>query len=225
LDSFERAWCRRELLRAGVISSVAAVWTPQWLLFGNEPVLPATPSTILGPFYPLIKPPDSDSDLTRLAGRRTRAKGQVVEIAGRVLNQRGVPVSRARVELWQANAMGRYTHPSDPNPAPLDPGFQGYGVQVTDREGRFRFTTIKPGPYPFDQTRIRSPHLHFEVTGQKDRRVTQMFFAGESLNEQDVVLKAAFRNRDRLIAELLPPPPEVDPASRLVRWDIIIPHG
>ncbi|MDX2181425.1 MAG: protocatechuate 3,4-dioxygenase [Bryobacteraceae bacterium] len=218
------AWSRRELIRAGVVSHVAAVWSPKWL-FGQEPELPPTPSTILGPFYPLIKPPDSDSDLTRVTGKRDRAKGQIIEVAGRVLNRRGNPVQSARVELWQANAMGRYSHPSDPNPAPLDPGFQGYGVQVTDREGRFRFTTVKPGPYPFDKTRIRSPHLHFEVTARQDRRVSQMFFAGESLNEQDVVLLAAFRNRDRLISELLPPPADADPNSRLVVWDIVIPNG
>ena len=221
----ERARTRRELIRAGVLSSVVAVWSPTWLLYGQELPLPSTPSTILGPFYPLIKPRDSDSDLTRIAGKRVRARGQVIDIAGRVLNQRGTPVRGARVELWQANAMGRYTHPSDPNPAPLDPGFEGYGVQVTDREGRFRFTTVKPGPYPFDKNRLRSPHLHFEVTGQKDRRVTQMFFAGEPLNDQDVVLQAAFRNRDRLVADLLPAASDSNPTSRLIRWDIVVPNG
>ena len=143
----------------------------------------------------------------------------MIEIAERVL------IRHAEVELWQANAVGRYTHPSDPNPAPLDPLFTGYGVQLADGEGRFRFTTIKPGPCPFDKARIRSPHLHFQVTGQTDRRVTKMFYAGESLNEQDVVLQAAFRNRDGLIAELQPPPPDADPQSRLVRWDIVIPNG
>lgn len=226
MDSHECTVTRRELLRLGVTASVAALWIPRGLLWGWEQArLPATPSTILGPFYPLVKPNDQDSDLTRIAGRRTRATGQVIHVAGRVLNQRGDPVPAARVEVWQANAMGRYNHPSDPNPAPLDPGFEGYGVQVTDREGRFRFTTIKPGPYPVDKVRIRSPHLHFEVTGRVDRRVTQMFFAGESLNDQDFVLQAAFRNRDRLIAELLPAPSDADPRSRLVRWDIVVPTG
>jgi protocatechuate 3,4-dioxygenase beta subunit len=217
------AVCRRDLIRAGVLAGVAAVATPDWLI-GQER-LPSTPSTILGPFYPLRKPAERDADLTRIAGKRGCAQGQVIEIAGRILNQKGVPVRHAQVELWQANALGRYTHPSDPNPAPLDPLFTGYGVQLTDGEGRFRFTTIKPGPYPFDKTRIRSPHLHFQVSGQTDRRVTQMFFAGESLNDQDVVLQAAFRNRDALIADLQPPPPDADPQSRLVRWDIVIPNG
>jgi protocatechuate 3,4-dioxygenase beta subunit len=217
---------RRELLRLGVVAGVAALWTPRWLLWGREPEpLPPTPSTILGPYYPLIKPLETDADLTRVSGRRVRAQGEVLHIAGRVLNTRGEPVAGARVELWQANALGRYDHPSDRNPAPLDPGFQGYGVQVTDDEGRFRFTTIKPGPYPVDEVRVRSPHIHFEVTGRTDRRITQLFFAGEPLNEQDFVLQAAWRNRDRLIAELLPAPPDVDPQSRLVRWDIVLPTG
>jgi protocatechuate 3,4-dioxygenase beta subunit len=129
------------------------------------------------------------------------------------------------VELWQANTFGRYNHPSDPNPAPLDPAFQGYGVQLTDREGRYRFTTIKPGPYPFDATRIRAPHLHFKVTGQIDQRVTQLFFAGEPLNAQDFVLQGVPRDRERLIADLTAPPSGEDPAGRFVQWDIVLPRG
>jgi protocatechuate 3,4-dioxygenase, beta subunit len=226
MDAYERATTRRELLRLGIVTSVAAVWIPRGLLWGwAQESLPATPSTTPGPFYPVIKPPDQDTDLIHVRGHRGRAQGQVIHVVGRVLNQRGEPVRDARIELWQANTFGRYNHPSDPNPAPLDRDFQGYGVQLTDREGRFRFTTIKPGPYPFDATRIRTPHLHFEVTGRIDQRVTQLFFAGEALNSQDFVLQAVPRDRDRLIVELLPPPAGEDPASRLVKWDIVLPQG
>ena len=186
--------------------------------------VPATPSTILGPYYPVIRPVERDTDLTRLRGRRLRAEGQVIHVAGRVLNQRGEPLRGARVELWQANSAGRYNHPSDPNPAPVDPDFQGYGVQVTDREGRFRFTTVKPGPYPFEGG-TRAPHLHFQVTGQAERRVTQMFFAGEPLNGQDFVLQTVPRRRENMVADLLPAPPDEDPATRLVRWDIVLRRG
>jgi protocatechuate 3,4-dioxygenase, beta subunit len=126
---------------------------------------------------------------------------------------------------WQANTFGRYDHPSDHNPAPRDPHFQGYGVQLTDREGRYRFTTIKPGPYPFDATRTRTPHLHFEVTGRVDQRITQLFFAGEPLNAQDFVLQAVPLDRERLIAELRPAPAGEDSASRLIQWDIVLPTG
>lgn len=226
MDAYERAATRRELLRLGLVAGVAAVWLPPGLLRGwPQEMLPGTPATTPGPFYPVIKPPDRDTDLIHVKGHRGRAQGQVITVAGRVLTSRGEPIQGAQVELWQANTFGRYTHPSDPNPAPLDPDFQGYGVQLTDREGRYRFTTIKPGPYPFDATRIRTPHLHFEVTGKIDQRVTQLFFAGEPLNAQDFVLQAVPRDRERLIAELLPAPAGEDASSRFLSWDIVLPRG
>jgi protocatechuate 3,4-dioxygenase beta subunit len=226
MDAFEQAVTRRELLRLGITAGVAAVWLPRGLLWGwtQEP-LPATPSTTPGPFYPVIKPADRDTDLTGVRGHRRRAQGQIIHVSGQVLNQHGDPIRGARVELWQANTFGRYNHPSDPNPAPLDPDFQGYGVQVTDREGRFRFTTIKPGPYPVDAMRTRTPHLHFDVTGRVDQRITQLFFAGEPLNDQDFVLQGIPRDRDRLIAQLLPAPASEDPATRLIQWDVVLPRG
>ena len=212
---------RRRFLELGLAAGVMTVYTPEsWA----QTDVPTTPSTILGPYYPIIRPVELDTDLTRLRGHRARAKGQVIHVAGRVLNQRGEPLRGARVELWQANSAGRYNHPSDPNPAPLDPDFQGYGLQVTDREGRFRFTTVKPGPYPFEGGK-RAPHLHFQVTGRAERRVTQMLFAGEPLNGQDQVLQSISRRRENLVATLLPAPPDEDPATRLVRWDIVLRRG
>jgi protocatechuate 3,4-dioxygenase beta subunit len=215
------ACTRRQFLGLGLVAGVMTVCSPESLAQAETPT---TPSTILGPYYPVIRPVERDTDLTRLRGHRSRAKGQVIHVAGRVLNQRGEPLRGARVELWQANAAGRYSHPSDPNPAPLDPDFQGYGVQLTDGEGRFRFTTIKPGPYPFDGG-TRAPHLHFQVTGQAETRVTQMFFAGEELNAQDQVLQCVPRRRESMVADLLAAPPGEDPATRLVRWDIVLRRG
>jgi len=95
---------------------------------------------------------------------------------------------------------------------------------MTNREGRFRFTTIKPGPYPFDGG-TRAPHLHFQVTGRAEARVTQMFFAGEGLNGQDQVLQCVPRRRESMVADLLPAPPGEDPATRLVQWDIVLRRG
>lgn len=222
LPSADRAaLTRRELLRFGVASGVAALWTPN--VWAQEQA-PPTPGTLVGPFYPEARPREQDTDLTRIKGRRVRAQGQVVHVAGRVLDVRGEVIRGARVELWQANTFGRYNHPSDTNPAPLDPGFQGYGVQLTDQEGRFRFTTIKPGPYRNGPS-TRAPHLHFQVTGRIDRRVTQMFFPGEPLNEQDFVFQSVPRDRDRLVATLHPAPPDEDPTSRLLRWDIVLRQG
>ena len=136
MDDYERASTRRELLRLGVAAGVAAVWAPRGVLWGwsQAPLAPTTPTTP-GPFYPIIRPMDRDSDLTRLKGHTKRAQGQVIDLVGRVLNARGEPVVGARIELWQANALGRYDHPSDPNPAPLDPDFQGYADQLTTRRG------------------------------------------------------------------------------------------
>ncbi len=106
---------------------------------------PFTPNQVMGPFYPVEKPLDQDADLTVIAGRDGTAEGQVVHVMGRVLNGRGEPVAGARVEIWQANAHGRYTHAYDTNPAPLDPNFEGYAVLATDAVGRYRFNTDKPG--------------------------------------------------------------------------------
>lgn len=212
---------RRSFLELGLLAGVMTVCSPESLA---QTEMPTTPSTILGPYYPVIRPVELDTDLTRLRGHRSRAKGQIVHVAGRILNQHGEPLRGARVELWQANAAGRYNHRSDANPAPLDPDFQGYGVQLADREGRFRFTTIKPGPYPFDGG-TRAPHLHFQVTGQAERRVTQMFFADEVLNAQDQVLQSVPRRRESMVAHLLAAPPDEDPNSRLIQWDIVLRRG
>jgi protocatechuate 3,4-dioxygenase, beta subunit len=212
---------RRRFLELGLVAGMTTVCAPEsWAQVSTL----ITPNTILGPYYPIIRPVERDTDLTRLRGHRSRAKGQVIHVAGRVLNLRGEPLPGAQVELWQANAAGRYSHPSDPSHTPLDPDFQGYGVQVTDREGRFRFTTIKPGPYPFDGG-TRAPHLHFQVTGRAERRVTQMFFAGEALNGQDEVPQSVPRRRESLIADLMPAPPDEDPNTRLVQWDIVLRRG
>lgn len=217
----KQACSRREFLKCGFIAGVGALSAQgAWA----QAEIPTTPSTILGPFYPVIRPIELDTDLTRISSHRSRAKGQVIHVAGRILNQRSEPLRGARVELWQANTYGRYNHPSDPNPAPIDPDFQGYGLQVTDRNGRFRFTTIKPGPYPFEGG-MRAPHLHLQVTGRAERRVTQLFFDGEPLNNQDFVLQGVPRHREKLIVDLLAPPPDEDPATRLIRWDFVLRRG
>jgi len=183
-----------------------------------------TPNLTAGPFYPVLKPLDRDADLTVVRGRRGTARGQVVHLTGRVLDRGGIPVNGVRLEIWQANTFGRYTHPSDPNPAPLDRSFQGYGVQVTDREGRFHFKTVKPGAYP-GENGTRAPHIHFDVSGKADRKVTQMFFPGEPLNEQDHLFRTARGNRELLVAAALPPTRELDSESILLSWDIVLPPG
>jgi protocatechuate 3,4-dioxygenase beta subunit len=188
--------------------------------------LKLTPGEILGPFYPVIKRVDQGADLTVIPGKPGRAAGEIIHVMGRVLNADGQPVRGAHVELWQANARGRYTHPSDKNPAPLDPNFEGFAVQTTDAEGRYRFKTIKPGAYPTNTPGwVRPPHLHFEVTGKVNRLVTQMYFPGEPLNDKDLLLQNLRNNREGAIATVLPPSPDVEPESRLVVWDIVLDKG
>ena len=152
-----------------------------------------TPQEILGPFYPIVKPADSDADLTTIAGRKGRAVGQIVEIAGRIIDLAGRPIPNARVEIWQADAVGRYGHPSDNNPATLDPNFQGYARIGTNAAGEYRLVTVKPGAYSGGRRGMRAPHIHFDVSGRVDRLVAQMYVPGDPLNAADALLSANIR--------------------------------
>lgn len=175
-----------------------------------------TVNQTIGPFYPVERPLDQDADLTIVRGRRGAAKGQVIEVSGRVLDPDGRPIPGARIDLWQANAAGRYAHPGDKNPAPLDPDFQGSARLVADGEGRYRFRTIRPGAYE-----DRTPHIHFDVIGRSQRAVTQMYFPNEPLNLSDVLFSRVPEGpyRDRLVARALPG------AAAAFEWDIVLATG
>ena len=151
---------------------------------------PLTAESPMGPFFPLDVPADSDADLTWLKGHSTRASGQVVEISGRVLDQKGNPIAGARLDLWQANAAGRYAHPADPAVAPLDPHFQGFASIVSDAKGDWRIVTIKPGGYD-SPIGNRPPHIHFDVRGKTHRNVAQLYFPEDAGgNAKDLLYKA-----------------------------------
>jgi protocatechuate 3,4-dioxygenase beta subunit len=214
---------RRDVLELALAAGGFALSGRFSAAFGEA--LKRTPGEILGPFYPVLKRPEPSADLTTSAGKPGRAAGQVIHVMGRVLNVQGDPVRGARVELWQANTHGRYTHPSDTNPAPLDPNFEGFAVQTTDGEGRYRFKTIKPGAYPANPNWMRPPHLHFEVTGKINRTITQMYFPGEPLNDKDLLLQNLRGAKDSVIAKVLPPTADVEPESQLVVWDIVLDKG
>jgi protocatechuate 3,4-dioxygenase, beta subunit len=211
---------RRRMLSMSLASGCYALSSPFSHLFAQQR-LRRTPDQILGPFYPLLKPLDQDADLTTVKGRAGHAQGPVIHLAGRVVDLKGKPVAGAQVEIWQANMHGRYTHPIDRNPASLDPNFEGYGVQATDGQGRFRFKTIKPGAYPSQAAGMRTPHIHFQVTADSTRLVTQMYFEGEKLNETDHELQNAV-NKELLIAKLLPGTRERGHDSLIANWDIIL---
>jgi protocatechuate 3,4-dioxygenase beta subunit len=213
---------RRDLLR---LSGMAALLSATTGSPAASQTIRRTPSQILGPFYPVVKPSDQDADLTVIAGRTGRAAGQVIEVTGRVLNSEGNPIAGARIEIWQANAHGRYTHPSDRNPAPLDPHFEGFAVLKADAEGRYRFKTIKPAPYPEDSGAMRAPHIHFEILGRTNRLVTQMFFAGEALNDTDRFLQTAGGNQNRLIVPFARVPGQNETEPLVGTWDIVLDRG
>jgi protocatechuate 3,4-dioxygenase beta subunit len=159
-----------------------------------------TPKQMAGPFYPLEPPLDKDNDLTRVAGVAGVAEGRVTDLAGRVLDPDGRPIHGARVEIWQCDARGRYHHPHDDGPAP-DPRFQGFGQHLTDAQGRYRFRTIRPVPYPG-----RTPHIHMAVFAPGgEPLVTQLYVAGDPRNERDFLFRAVAPERRRLVqAEFLP---------------------
>jgi protocatechuate 3,4-dioxygenase beta subunit len=185
----------------------------------SRAALKYTPTADIGPFYPIIRPSDVDSDLTMI-GRGRRAKGQIIEVSGRVLSRDGQPVSQAIIEIWQANAAGRYAHASDDNPAPLDEAFQGFGRIRTNARGEYRYTTIKPGAYPDGDSSPRPPHIHLDVSGSRNRIVTQMIFPGEPLNETDDVLA----NLDRTRLTAAHAGRTVNGADRF-NWDIVLFNG
>jgi protocatechuate 3,4-dioxygenase, beta subunit len=211
---------RRELLMmSAVIGALGTVASPT-VGVAAEPALQRTPGQILGPFYPLKELPQT-ADLTRIPGRSGRAEGEVLNVLGLVLNLSGEPVRNATVEVWQANAHGRYTHP---NPAPLDPNFEGAAVLTTDTEGRYRFTTIKPAAYPAGPNLMRPAHIHFQVSGKQDRLVTQMYFEGDPYNASDPFLNSAGR-KELLITNIVNATPEFEPDSKLVKFDMVLYKG
>ena len=179
---------RRKFIKASVLGGIVAAFSRTASSSVTSSYSP-TPPEVEGPFYPLIPQQDKDFDLTRVAGKSGVVKGRVIFIEGRVLNVEGEPIENATVDLWQANAAGRYRHHRDRNTAPLDPNFQGWAIVQSGKNGTFRFKTILPGRYPASTDWIRPPHIHFKINkpGFKEL-VTQMYFPGEKLNDVDLLL-------------------------------------
>ncbi|HXH05232.1 MAG TPA: protocatechuate 3,4-dioxygenase subunit beta [Vicinamibacterales bacterium] len=197
-------------------------------LAGTQPPLlhpPYASTTRRAPAKPLIRLPpalsdlevpiygwwpigETDNDLTRQ--HPGEPVGQRIIVAGRVLDEDGRPVAGALVEIWQANAAGRYRHGNDNHPAPLDPNFTGAGRTLTDAEGRYEFTTIKPGAYPWRNhgDAWRPAHIHFSIFGStfRTRLVTQMYFPDDPLLADDPIFQSIRdeRARRRLVSRLDP---------------------
>jgi protocatechuate 3,4-dioxygenase beta subunit len=205
---------RRHLLRALGATAALALTSP----LARAAQLLATPYQGKGPFYPLELPLDQDNDLTRVAGRSGRAKGSIVDVSGRLLDETGRPLAGIQIEIWQVNAYGRYHHQYDDQNKPWDPDFQGFGRTTTDAEGAYRFRTVRPVAYPG-----RAPHIHFALS---DRRFstfyTQMYLAGAPENEGDFLLSRVrdARARNSLIVNL--ERSAVEGSELVGRFDIVL---
>lgn len=179
---------RRRFIKASVLGGVAAVFS-RVVNSSVTPQFSLTPSEVEGPFYPLMPQKDKDFDLTRVEGKTGVAKGRIIFLEGQILSSDGKPIENATVDLWQANAAGRYRHPRDRNTAPLDPNFQGWAIVQSGKTGRFRFKTVLPGQYPASADWIRPPHIHFKISKPGFKTlVTQMYFSGQPLNDGDLLL-------------------------------------
>ncbi|SEN18848.1 protocatechuate 3,4-dioxygenase, beta subunit [Duganella sp. CF517] len=145
-----------------------------------------------------------DMDLT--AHGEGEPLGEKIVVTGRVLDEDGKPVRDSLLEVWQCNAAGRYRHKRDQHNAPLDPNFNGWGKMMTDDEGRYRFVTIKPGPYPWGNhdKAWRPAHIHFSLFGNvyAQRLVTQMYFPSDPLFDYDPIFQSIpdLAARQRLIS-------------------------
>lgn len=167
-------------------------------------LLPYTLSEVTGPVFGYDNIQPNDNDLTNQ--HQGEPIGERIIVSGRVLDENSRPVRNALVEIWQANAAGRYWHNVDTHNAPLDPNFKGYGRLLTDDEGCYHFTTIKPGAYPWGNhyNAWRPAHIHFSLFGAGilTRLVTQMYFPGDPLLPDDPIFNSIpdGRARNRLIS-------------------------
>jgi protocatechuate 3,4-dioxygenase beta subunit len=181
-----------------------------------------------GPVFGEDAVDEADSDLTR--GDGDEPLGERIVVHGRVLDEYSRALPNALIEIWQANAAGRYRHEVDRHPAPLDPNFGGAGRCLTDNDGCYRFVTIKPGAYPWGnhENAWRPAHIHFSVFGRlfTQRLVTQMYFPGDPLFAFDPIFHAV---RDPAARELLVARFDLDKTqpewALAYEWDIVLGRG
>ena len=188
-------------------------------------ILPGTETELTGPAYGESALAPSDADLTRQ--HAAEPQGQRIVLEGQVLGSDGRPLAGQLVEIWQANAAGRYRHEVDVHDAPLDPNFSGAGRCLTDGEGRYRFVTIKPGIYPWGNhpNAWRPAHIHFSLFGRAftERLITQMYFPDDPLFPFDPIFNSVRdeRARRRLVSSFELDLTEPDWALGF-RWDVVL---
>ncbi len=202
---------RDVLLGAASLATISALPTAG----ANAIVLTPTPVDAEGPFYPTAWTGDVDNDLIVVNGKRYEA-GASLLLLGRVVDVGGNPIDRARVEIWQVDATGRYRHPNDDGDGPVKRGFQGFGRATSDSTGAYRFRTIKPVNYGG-----RPAHIHFRVDAKGYRALTtQMYFAGE--NEERSGFGGFSRERARLTVKTETPQDASAGAQLVANFDIVL---
>ena len=198
-SAFSRRAFAGSALLVGALAASRAIGAPA--LTGESP---------MGPFFPTGYAGEDDFDLTMLNGHSARALGDVIEVSGRVLDRLGNLVGGAKIELWQANANGRYAHSNDTSAGALDPNFQGVARLVTGPSGQWRIRTIRPNLYG-----RRTRHIHFDVTGRAHRLMAQMYFPEDAeKNASDGLFKDLGGAAATSLAA-------VDAPDRY-RWDIVL---
>ncbi len=189
--------------------------------------VPLTLSELTGPGPAISAVTPEDADLTRNAGTGGEAIGQRIIVTGRVLDDSGTPIPNTLLEIWQANASGRYLHKRDQWPGPLDPNFLGMGRCLTNQDGVYRFLTVRPGAYPWlnHSNAWRPAHIHFSLFGPSmlSRLVTQMYFPDDPLHSLDPIFHGVptEQAREHLIATYDHSLTEPEWALGY-RWDIVL---
>jgi len=180
----------------------------------EQAVRVVTPSQTIGPFFNLGLIHEGDDDMACKVPGGPRAQGTPIVVTGQVVDEDGKPVRKALIEVWQADRSGKYDHPDDTMPVQPDPHFKGWARVLTDADGRYRFRSVRPGPYPnpgYDNW-MRPPHIHYSIfaAGLMERLITQLFFPGEALNDVDPILNGVedLAARASLIARELPAAPD-----------------
>lgn len=210
---------RRGILVGAAASGLALAWARRPA--GAAQLMP-TPAQTAGPYYPShVDLGDYGSDLLGSLPRSANAPGEVLDLTGRVLDQAGHALPGAIVEIWQADAFGRYNHPRDEARGPRDESFTGFGHAVAGADGFYAFRTIKPAAYPPGGNWRRTPHVHFRVLAPRTQPlVTQMYFAGEPLNADDGVLRGISDEAQR--ARIVVPVEPMPSGDLAVRFDIVM---
>jgi protocatechuate 3,4-dioxygenase beta subunit len=163
-------------------------------------------SELTGPVFGDFNLGEFDNDLTKNSIKNGEPLGERIVVHGKVMNENGQPIPHTLIEIWQANSCGRYIHKVDQHDAPLDPNFLGAGRCMTDKDGNYKFYTIKPGAYPWGNhyNAWRPNHIHFSLFGANitNRLVTQMYFPGDPLLQHDpIFLCIPPKGRDLLISK------------------------